>query len=333
MADAPSLAMEMLALSRHFRCMPGQGDMPLVEYLATLEDIGYDGVLSLEIFNDAFHARSTSGVAVDGMRSLTLLEEQAHQRLHPGGASLLPRRVSCRGIEFLEFCASEEEAPLLAELVSTLGFALAGRHRRKAVTRWCQGGINLVINSETEGFAHTFDTVHGASVCAIGLRVGDPAGALERARGLQISSFQQAVGPGEFQIPAVRGVGGSLLYFVSDENAPKIWDTEFTRVEGAELPADAGLQRIDHVTQAMQYEELLSWLLYYVALFDVRKTAQVEISDPVGLVLSQAVQSSDGALRVVLPSSRWRCRGWGQGAATDLRRKTGLWRDIRPMTA
>jgi 4-hydroxyphenylpyruvate dioxygenase len=303
MADAPSLAMDMLALSRHFRCMPGQGDMPLVEYLATLQDIGYDGVLSLEIFNDSFHARSTSGVAMDGIRSLTFLEEQVHQRLHPDGAPLMPRRVSCRGIEFLEFCASEEEAPLLAELISTLGFELVGRHRRKAVTRWLQGGINLVINSETEGFAHTFDAVHGASVCAIGLLVGDPSGALDRSRQLQISSFQQAVGPGEFQIPAVRGVGGSLLYFVSDENAPRIWDTEFTRIDGANIREDAGLQRIDHVTQAMQYEELLSWLLYYVALFDVRKTAQVEISDPVGLVLSQAVQSGDGGFRIVLNGS------------------------------
>jgi 4-hydroxyphenylpyruvate dioxygenase len=303
MADSPSLTMDTLALSRHFRCMPGQGDMPLVEYLATLQEIGYDGVLSLEIFNDSFHARSTTDVAIDGMRSLTFLEEQAHQRLHPDGAPMLARRVSCRGIEFLEFCASEEEAPLLGELIGTLGFVPVGRHRRKAVTRWLQGGINLVVNCETEGFAHTFDAVHGASVCAIGLRVADPVAALDRARQLLISSYLQAVGPGEFEIPAIRGVGGSLLYFMSDQNVAQIWDTEFIRIDGAHLSEGAGLQRIDHVTQAMQYEELLSWLLYYVALFDVRKTAQMEISDPVGLVLSQAVQAGDGRFRVVLNGS------------------------------
>jgi 4-hydroxyphenylpyruvate dioxygenase len=302
-ADAPSLSMDPLALSRHFRCMPGQGDLPLADYVATLKEIGYDAVLSLEIFNDRFRAGSTAGVAVDGMRSLLLLQEQVDQRLSPRAPRLLPPRVSCQGVEFLEFCASEEEAPLLGELLRTLGFVEAGRHRRKAVTRWRQGDINLVVNCETEGFAHSFDAVHGASVCAIGLRVDAPQAALKRARKLQISSFSQAVGPGEFEIPAIRGVGGSLIYFVSNENAASIWDTEFTALAPAEQCTGAGLRRVDHITQSMQYEEMLSWLLYYVCLFDVSKSAQVEIADPVGLLLSQAVESTDGRWRVILNGS------------------------------
>jgi 4-hydroxyphenylpyruvate dioxygenase len=302
-ADAPSLIMDPLALSRHFRCMPGQGDMPLVDYVATLKEIGYDGVLSLEIFNDSFHAGSISGVAVDGMRSLSFLLEQVEQTLRPESPPPLPPRVNCHGVEFLEFCASEEEAPLLGQLLASLGFVPAGRHKRKAVTRWRQGAINLVVNCETEGFAHSFDAVHGASICAIGLRVGDPSAALARSRELQINSFSQAVGPGEFEIPAVRGVGGSLLYFVSDDNVARIWDAEFTALPAAQAGGDAGLRCVDHLTQAMQYEEMLSWLLYYLALFNVRKSAQIEISDPVGLVLSQAVQSANGKLRVVLNGS------------------------------
>ena len=61
--------------------------------------------------------------------------------------------------------------------------------------------------------------------------------------------------------------------------------------------------RVDYVAQTMQYEEMLSWLLYYLSLFDVTKTPQIEIADPLGLVYSQAVESPDRAFRITLNSS------------------------------
>jgi 4-hydroxyphenylpyruvate dioxygenase len=293
-ADAPKLAMDPLSWSRHFRCMPGQGDLPLVGYVGALRQLGYDGALSLEIFNDRFRAGSAADVALDGMRSLVYLMEQVDRRSES--------RTACEGIEFIEFCASEEEAGQLGQMLRMLGFTATHRHVRKKVWRWRQGDINLVVNCEPDGFAHTFDTVHGASVCAIGLRVADPDAALRRASQLQVPSFSQPVGPGEYEIPALRGVGGSLLYFMKESETPSIWRTEFEA-----LPAvaciDAGLERIDHFSQSMQFEEMLSWLLYYVTLFEVEKSPAIEIADPVGLVQSQAIQSADRAVRILLNSS------------------------------
>jgi 4-hydroxyphenylpyruvate dioxygenase len=293
-ADAPKLIMDPLSWSRHFRCMPGQGDLPLVEYVSALSQIGYDGVLSLEIFNDRYRG-STADVALDGMRSLVYLREQVERQ--PDS------RTVCKGIEFIEFCASEEEAGQLSQMLGMLGFAPTHRHVRKKVTRWRQGDINLVVNCEPDGFAHTFDTVHGASVCAIGVRVADPDAALRRASELQIPSFSQPVGPGEYEIPALRGVGGSLLYFMKESETPSIWKTEFEALPVDPSRIDAGLTRIDHFSQSMQFEEMLSWLLYYVTLFAVEKSAAIEIADPVGLVQSQAVQSGDRSVRVLLNSS------------------------------
>jgi 4-hydroxyphenylpyruvate dioxygenase len=301
-ADAPALSMDPLSWSRHFRCMPGQGDLPLVEYVSVLNEIGYAGILSLEIFNDRFLAGPAADIAIDGMRSLVYLFEQLEQRT-AGARRVADPRIRCRRVEFIEFCASEEEAPQLGHMLETLGFAATDRHRRKAVTRWRQGDINLVVNCEPEGFAHSYHTVHGASVCAIGLRVEDPLFALKRARQLEVSSFSQAVAPGEFEIPAVRGVGGSLIYFVADADAASVWETEFEALPGRRPSNDAGIKRVDHLAQSMQYEEMLSWLLYYVTLLQVDKTAAMEIADPVGLVMSQAVRSSDGSFRVVLNGS------------------------------
>jgi 4-hydroxyphenylpyruvate dioxygenase len=294
-ADAPKLAMDPLSWSRHFRCMPGQGDLPLVEYVGALRQIGYDGALSLEIFNDRFRAGSTADVAIDGMRSLVYLLEQVDRK--PDA------RTVCKGIEFIEFCASEEEAGQLDQMLGMLGFAPTHRHVRKKVTRWRQGDINIVVNCEPEGFAHSYDTVHGASVCAIGLRVSDPDAVLRRASTLQIPSFSQPVGPGEYEIPALRGVGGSLLYFMKESETPSIWKTEFEALPADPSRLDAGLTRIDHFSQSMQFEEMLSWLLYYVTLFEVEKSAAIEIADPVGLVQSQAVQSADRSVRILLNSS------------------------------
>ena len=301
-ADAPLLTMDPLSWSRHFRCMPGQGDMPVVDYVSTLVDIGYDGVLSLEIFNDCFRAGSASAVAIDGRRALTFLHDQVQRKLRPHAPPMLAPKATCRGVEFIEFCVSGAEAVPLGELLYSLGFVPVGQHRSKAVTQWRQGDIHLVVNCEKR-FAHAYDAMHGAAVCAIGLRVDDVEATMQRARALQISACSQPVGPGEFNIPAIRGVGGSLVYFVEAEQTERSWSNEFVILAVNDPPSDAGLRRVDHIAQAIPYEEMLSWLLYYVSLFKVTKTPQMEIADPVGLVLSQAVQSCDGSFRITLNGS------------------------------
>lgn len=290
-ADAPLLQMDHLQWSRHFRCMPGQGEFPLGDWAEAIRRIGYTGYWSLEIFNDRFRAGSASSVALDGYRSLRLLE----------GAGNLPPRVAASGVEFIEFAASHEEAEALGTMLRPLGFVPTARHRSKDVTRWQQGGVNLVLNCEPEGLAHSFDVVHGASVCAIGLAVDDVPGALERADALRIPRFEQAIAPDEWPIPSVRGVGGSLLYFVDAASRTAMWAHEFPHA--LETLPPARLSGIDHIAQTMQFEEFLSWLLFYVALLDVEKTPQLEIVDPMGLVQSQAVEAPGGAVRFTLNGS------------------------------
>ena len=98
------------------------------------------------------------------------------------------------------------------------------------MTRWSQGAINLVLNSDKDGFAHSHQLAHGPSVCAMCLKVDDATATLDRAEKLRDTPFRQAVGPGELEIPAVRGLGGSLLYFVDPKSElGRLWDIDFTR--------------------------------------------------------------------------------------------------------
>jgi 4-hydroxyphenylpyruvate dioxygenase len=171
------------------------------------------------------------------------------------------------------------------------------------VTVWKQGRIHLVVNREQEGFAHSFYVSHGPAVCALGLRVKDAAAAVSRARKLLATPFSQAVLEGELEIPAIRGVGGSLIYFLDRRSElADVWNIEFDPVEDAGV--EAGLTAIDHVSQSMDYDEMLSWLLFYTGILDVTKTPSLDIADPGGLVRSQVVQNTDGSLRIPLNGSQ-----------------------------
>ncbi len=305
-ADAPLLEMDYLSWSRHFRNLPGQGDLPLLDFMEALGATGYEGLLSLEIFNDQFRGGSARSVAVDGQRSLIALFDRLRERTGrlPRGAAALPPRAVCHGTEFIEFAVDEAAARSFAAVLKGLGFRHAGQHVSKSVARWNQGTINIVVNSEKEGFAHSYNITHGTSVCAIALKVDDAGAALDRAERLLDQPFRQAVGPGELEIPCVRGLGGSLLYFVDAKHGlDRLWDVDFAKVDAPPAP-DAGLLAVDHISQSMQYEEMLSWLLFYTALLDLSKTPQQDVIDPGGLVKSQVVQSADGSLRIALNASQ-----------------------------
>ena len=60
---------------------------------------------------------------------------------------------------------------------------------------------------------------------------------------------------------------------------------------------------VDHISQSMPYDEMLSWLLFYTGILDLQRLPQMEIADPVGLVQSQALINGNQSLRVVLNGS------------------------------
>ncbi|TPE49590.1 bifunctional sugar phosphate isomerase/epimerase/4-hydroxyphenylpyruvate dioxygenase family protein [Amaricoccus solimangrovi] len=303
LADAPLIDMDLLYLSRHFRNMPGEGDLPVRDFLAAVAATGYDGWLSLEIFNDQFRGGSARQIAADGHRSLVYLMDQV-RRCEPAAGELappMPDRIAVEGIEFVEFAATRETAPGLVRMLRALGFREAGRHVSRQVTLYRQGDINLVVNTEPEGFAHAAYVTHGTGVCDIGLRVEDAAATLARAEALGAKRFGQTRRPGELEIPAIRGVGGALLHFLDGgPELSRVWEVEFTPVTDVAPGAEVGLVRIDHVAQTMPHDEMLSWLLFYTSIFRTRKTPMVDVIDPSGIVRSQVIENDEGTFRLTL---------------------------------
>lgn len=301
LADAPAIEMDLLYWSRHFRNMPGEGDLDVTAFMQAVMATGYAGPISLEIFNDQFRSGSSATIARDGHRSLVaLMDDVAHNEPElPAVAPAMPARAEATGIAFLEFASKGAEADALEMLLGTLGFTHSANHKSKALSLWTQGDIRLVVNRETKGYSSRAYTMHGTSVCDIGIGVDSAADTVTRAQALGSASFAQPIDPGQLKIPAIRGQCGSVLHFIDDKSGlSEVWGVEFTPV--ATPDRCTGLTRVDHIAHTMSYAEMLSWSLFYTTLFDMKKSTMVDVIDPDGLVRSQAIESPDGALRVTL---------------------------------
>jgi 4-hydroxyphenylpyruvate dioxygenase len=191
-----------------------------------------------------------------------------------------------------------------------MGFRAIARHRHKQVTLYRQGEINFILNAEPESFAQRFARLHGPSVCAIAFRVQDAASAYRRASSLGAWGFANQAGPGELNIPAIKGVGDSLIYFVDrwrGKNSARpgdignigFYDVDFEPLEGATLdPAGHGLRYIDHLTHNVHRGRMKEWAEFYERLFNFREIRYFDIEGQVTGVKSRALTSPCGKIRI-----------------------------------
>jgi 4-hydroxyphenylpyruvate dioxygenase len=308
LADAPKLAMDSLSWSRHFRNFPGQGQLPVADFLRAVLAAGYRGPLSLEVFNDEFRAAPARLIARDGLRSLLLIEAEA-------GAATLPAPPQFDGIEFIEFAVDDETARRLGEQLRDVGLHYVGRHRSKAVDLFRQGRVNFVLNSELDSAAAEHFQLHGTSVCAMALRVDDAQRALERARALLCPEWQERVGEGERRIPALRAPDGTLIYLVEPHPSGRtIYEDDFRLF--TDVPADTSLSHIDHVAQALPVGRMDNFVLFYRAVLGFVPEQLWEIADPYGLVRSRTMVSPDYSIRLPLNISESRQTGTGRFITT-----------------
>jgi 4-hydroxyphenylpyruvate dioxygenase len=301
LADAPMIRLDPLSWSRHFRLFPGQGAFPVTRFTRNVLASGYNGPISLEIFNDEFRAAPPRPTAVDAMRSLLLLEEELAGGAPASRVLASPAPPVCDGFEFIEFAVEAETRPRLTEMFSAMGFAHVGTHRSKDVTLHRQGDVNLILNAEKDSFAHSFFLLHGPSVCALAFRVGDAGSAVERALRYKAQTFRGKVGPNELVIPAIRGLEGSLIYLV-DRPAGAIYDVDFVADSAVET-SSCGLTKIDHVSQVMPRGKLDGTLLFYKSVFGFEAEPVHELVDPYGLIQSRVVESRDRTVRLPLNAS------------------------------
>ena len=304
LADAPKLSMDVLSWSRHFRSFPGQGDLDIARFVRAVMASGYEGPLSLEIFNDSFRSAPARLMARDGLRSLHLVEAEA------AGVGL-PAAPSIDGVAFLEFAVDEAARADLAALLGCLGFRHAGRHRSKSVDLYRSGAVNFVLNAEQDSTAAEHFQLHGASVCAMALQVDNVVRTLARAAALLCPEWQERVGAGEERIPALRAPDGTLIYLIqAGAGGPVFWEKDFDLLPGED--GQSALGGIDHLVQALPEGRMDSFVLFWRAIFGLVPQPQMETPDPYGLVRSRALVSTNGRMRLALNASESRATATGR---------------------
>jgi len=303
MADAPLMKMDLLQWSRHYRCMPLQGGLAVTEWVAALMRIGYKGPLSLEIFNDSFRAGFAKIIAEDGHRSLVAVRGEASQ--------LLDQKTRIVGrpdvkLEFVEFAAAPETEPVLEKMLRGLGLKRVGRHRTRAVQLWQGAGkARIIINNDGASLAGSFSLMHGQGVCAIGVRVPDRKAAASRAVTLGIATHHETADSlNQLDIPALRAIGGSLIYLLDDETEEHLWEREFIIESASPAQVKGGIYDFDHLSSVVRPDEFLSWVLYWTTAFKLDACPVVDVIDPGGMVQSRAIENRTGALRITLGAAQ-----------------------------
>ena len=212
------------------------------------------------------------------------------------------------GFEFIEYAAPDPRA--MGALFERLGFKAIARHRHKDVLLYRQGEINFIVNAEPDSFAQRFARQHGPSICAIAFRVADAKAAYERAISLGAWGYAGHAGPGELNIPAIKGIGDSLLYFIDrwrgkggkqtgDIGNIGFYDVDFEPLAGAELdPAGHGLACIDHLTHNVHRGRMKEWAEFYERLFNFREIRYFDIEGQATGVKSKAMTSPCGRIRI-----------------------------------
>ena len=205
------------------------------------------------------------------------------------------------GFEFVEYTAPDPRQ--LGALFEQMGFTAVARHRSKDVILYRQGRINFIVNREPDSFAQSFARVHGPSACAFAIRVKDAAKAWQRALDLGAKPFHGKVGPMELNIPAIQGIGGSLIYLIDrypgNGGNLSIYDVDFVPIEGTpQHPAGAGLVEIDHLTHNVYSGRMDTWAQFYEKLFNFREIRYFDIKGQKTGLTSRALTSPCGKIRI-----------------------------------
>src|SRR5881394_2650931 len=220
---------------------------------------------------------------------------------HESRDDLWDNPMGTDGFEFVEYTGPDPAQ--LAALFERMGFVAAARHRSKNVTLYKQGDVNFILNAEPESFAQAFARLHGPSVCAIAFRVKDAAEAYARAIELGAKPVHTKVGPMELNIPAIEGIGGSLIYLVDRYGDRTIYDVDFHPLIADRIRAGNGLTGVDHLTHNVHRGRMALWGEFYERLFNFREVRYFDIEGQLTGLKSKAMTSPDGKIRIPINES------------------------------
>jgi 4-hydroxyphenylpyruvate dioxygenase len=213
---------------------------------------------------------------------------------------ILENPLGLDGFEFIEFCAPQKG--IIEPVFEAMSFTRVAQHRSKDVHLWRQGEINLIVNYEPGSHASFFGAEHGPSACGMAFRVKNAAKAYDEAIARGAEPVESKTGPMELRIPAIRGIGGALIYLVDRYGDDlSIYDIDFVYLDGVDRhPEGAGFHIIDHLTHNVYGGRMDYWAAYYERIFNFREIRYFDIKGEYTGLTSKAMTAPDGKIRIPL---------------------------------
>jgi 4-hydroxyphenylpyruvate dioxygenase len=218
-----------------------------------------------------------------------------------------PARISAEnpigtdGFEFVEFAHPRPDE--LAALFTRMGYAAVARHKTKAITVYRQGDINYILNAEPGAFATRFVAAHGPCAAAMAWRVVDARQAFAHAVSLGAEPYEGA--DKTLDAPAIKGIGGSLLYFIDRYGAKgSPYAAEFDWIGAPDpKPKGVGFYYLDHLTHNVRRGHMDTWFGFYTRLFNFRQIRFFDIEGKHTGLFSRALTSPCGRIRIPINES------------------------------
>ncbi|GEN22374.1 4-hydroxyphenylpyruvate dioxygenase [Halomonas cupida] len=216
--------------------------------------------------------------------------------------------IGTNGFEFVEYSAPTAEGiEALRQLFVAMGFTETRRHCSKQVSLFQQEGVNFVLNAEPDSQAAEFARVHGPGACAMAWKVADARQALDYAIANGASQVEPVIGEGEVGIPAVRGIGGTLLYFVDnkvDGEGRTIYDIDFEPIPGTSAQDNSvGLLVLDHLTHNVERGQMDLWANFYTSIANFRENRYFDIEGKKTGLHSRAMTAPCGKMHIPINES------------------------------
>src|SRR5579862_1485101 len=202
------------------------------------------------------------------------------------------------GFEFVEFAHPDGAA--LHALFKLMGFEAVARHRTRKITVYRQGDVNYLVNEEVGSQGFDFVEAHGPCAPSMAFRVVDAKRAYDRALALGAEPADVPATQKVLDVPAIKGIGGSLLYFVDRYGAKgSAYDAEYEWLGARDpKPVGAGLYYIDHLTHNVHRGRMNVWTGFYAKLFNFRQIRFFDIEGRASGMFSRALTSPDGKIRI-----------------------------------
>ena len=280
-ADAPKYNMDLLFWSRHFRNMPGQGDLKVSEFMKKLNDTGYDSWISLEIFNDQFRKDNRDLITKDGYRSLINLSKKNE----------IVEKAKIEKIEFIEFFVKKEDLNIIQKLLKSLGFIKAGLHKTKNITLYILGNVKFIINSEIV----SDQNLEEFNPYAFGLVVDNVKSTLKRCEALHVNNVKDFYLKNKFKMNLIED-NGQYIFLIDNKN----WQNDFNFLDQDNQNSNL---EFDHIAISVEHSTLLSSVLFYKSLFECKKISNTDIIDPSGITKSHVIENKSKTFKIVINSA------------------------------